>query len=480
MSDQKAKELIKDDGLGKVIGSLGSEFPIITINNYTFSVQELESLTISLNEWLPTCNLSVNLTSGIFITRHLPKDGDVISVFIRSENNLFKPIKNDYLITDMGSSPSYDAEGNVMNFIFNGILRVPNLYADESKTYKKLTSYEVLLDIANTTGLGFVTNETSTDDKMNWLCANVNKPVFIQDVVKHSYKDDKSFFDSWVDYYYNLNFVNVNKVLSVSDNIENLDGIYQGVMKTDYSNDKAAFEKETLMLTNSSEATHTTMYFKNFQVTNRSGLLSTTYGYKNEISFFDKAIDELVKFNIDPFRTENSEKTKIVMMGRKNEDYYKKDIKTKWLGFQHSLPDDNVHSFYKLAYMQNHYNNLESTRITLNLELPKCNFNLYKGMSIPIIFFVSNDPNRAKFSGNEEDKGKERQFTIDRSLSGNYYIKNINILFKKEIIQASKQENDKTIKREYKVQISQSVTVTRREWTVQNQRKEDVLNETNS
>ena len=85
--------------LGKYIGSVGGSYPYITINGYgPFSVREIEYFEIECEDFLPTINLYIRPGTGVFLTKHFPKDGDLISVYIRSMTNEFKPIRNDYYI----------------------------------------------------------------------------------------------------------------------------------------------------------------------------------------------------------------------------------------------------------------------------------------------------------------------------------------------------------------------------------------------
>ena len=106
------KELSKNDQLGKITGSQGVEFPVVEINGHKFVANELQFLSLSSSGWLPECSFTVYPTSGVFQNKHYPRDGDVFSIWIRSENTMFKPIRNDFLITDISSSFSEDLSGS--------------------------------------------------------------------------------------------------------------------------------------------------------------------------------------------------------------------------------------------------------------------------------------------------------------------------------------------------------------------------------
>ena len=445
--------------LGKYIGGLGGTQPLISINDYYFNSREIIKFEINTFFWEPRCTLTVELHGGIFLTRHFPKDGDIISVFIRSYKNDFKPIRNDYLIQKVVSSKSTDVEGSEIRITFYGILRVPKMYFEICKGIKEKTSYESLLDMATELDLGFVSNEVDIMlDKMNWICGWQTYAEFIQHITSRSYKDEYSFYDSWIDYYYNLNFLNVNKVLSVSDNEPAKDGLHRGSWTLDHGlSDFTHHEKGKLLLTNAKEYVSTNSFFNSIRIYNDSGNISSINGYKRHIYFYDFNNEELVDFDIESLTTEGAEKNKVILKGRQGEDYYKNQTKRKWLGIQYSLEDHNVHQHYKESYIQNFQNLLELNRLTLIVSLPQTNFNLYKGQRIPLIFVLQDDPNRIKVAGNLEDKARTIGFSLDRFLTGNYYIKGIKFVYNQD----DESEYERGL---VKGTWQQEVLLTRREW----------------
>jgi hypothetical protein len=458
----EAEKLIQNDQTGKILGKFGSEFPVVSINNYTFNENELIHLSISCIDWIPVVNLTVKTLNGIFLTRHFPKDGDLISVFIRSSNNLFKPIKMDFLITEINTSYSRDREGSEMTYYFTGFLRIPNFYADWCVSYPEMSSVEVMIEIANKFGLGFVSNEVSTEDTMTWINPTKPVPLFIQDLVKHAYKDENSFFDSWIDVYYNLNFMNMNKMFIVPDDLDIRDGLLKGNWTSDNRMGNNSFEITKNILTNSSEAADSNFYFNSFQLGNFSGLITSLFGYKKKLHFYDFALKEKVDFSLMAMKTQNAEKSKNILLGRVGEDYYKKDVKSKWLGLQFSKPYGNVHNFYKMSEVQNIYNNLEIKKINVLLQLPNCNFNIYKGQVLPVMFIVQDDIDMLKVAGNVEDDSKRKGQTMDRTMSGNYVVMGYEIIYNQKV--------DST-KGQAQGTFSQEIILSRREWSAPNSDK---------
>lgn len=162
----KGMKIPESSNIGKVIGSVGSDFPEISINGYRISTNELKTFEINMEGWIPTVNVTFKTNNPSFRLKHLPHDGDLISVYIRPDNDMFRPIKADFLITTFDTNFSQDKDGAFILWSLNGILNIPLLYKDYCKSYSQKTSFEVFLDFVNEQGLGFVTNVEKTEDKM--------------------------------------------------------------------------------------------------------------------------------------------------------------------------------------------------------------------------------------------------------------------------------------------------------------------------
>jgi hypothetical protein len=431
MSEFTDSEIIVENGIGKKIGAAGSNVPIISCNGYTFSPNEIKVFEIDTTDWIPKLDLRIKTSSGVFLSRHFPKDGDLLSVFIRSMTSLFKPIRVDFIILQVDSNFSKDSEGNTQIYDFSGIMNLTNMFSSKNDwIFEDMISAKACLELANKIGLGFVSNDIETNDKMTWRANGTSYISIIDSIRQHAYKDDNSFFDVWIDYYYNMNFINLNKVYSVSDDMKTLEGYYSGIYQADYDTIDGGTQntKTTMILTNSLESKSSNMFFKSFSIMNNSGFKNSSEGYKKKLYFYDDLLKENVSFETSPFKTAGSEKTKNPMLGRKGENYYKDNIINEWIGFQMSgVPVGNVHSKWRLAQIQNEWNRLECEKITLKLNFENCNFNIFKGMVIPIIFEVVEDNLRVKVSGNMEDQGEKSGASLDRFLSGNYVVRGVNL-----------------------------------------------------
>ena len=125
----------------------GGLYPLVQINGHRFTEDELVRMYLDETSFIPRINISIATTDGFFLSKHFPKDGDPMSLFIRSKLDEFKPIRMDFEIMGVQSMPSTDDSGEKIAFIIEGIMRVPGLFAETCKSYN-MTSYDCLLKAA--------------------------------------------------------------------------------------------------------------------------------------------------------------------------------------------------------------------------------------------------------------------------------------------------------------------------------------------
>ena len=210
-------ELAKDLAADNTDATLGSKTPLVVINGY-YVTKYLQYFNLVMNGFMPVVRLGFTAMETSFLSVSYPKDGDIVSVYIRSIEDVYKPIRMDFNIltvdaelTSKLSDKGTDSDGIGQNLKFNILAecRVPGIYTNRSKSFKDSTSYDTLFQVAQDLDLGFSTNDSNLNDTMSWICPNYSYFDFVKDVTGDSYKDDNSFYMSFIDCYYNLNFVNM-------------------------------------------------------------------------------------------------------------------------------------------------------------------------------------------------------------------------------------------------------------------------------
>ncbi len=444
----------------------GFEFPYILINGYRIRKTELTSFEIDCSNFLPILHMKIIISNHEFVAQKLPKDGDIASVYLRSYNDVYKPIRNDYLITHIETSYLNDLEP-VTIFYITGILNIKKIWVEQNKAFKG-TSIDVIKKVASELQLGFATNiEDPTDDEMIWICDWKSYKDFILHITSHSWRNENTFYRSFIDVYYNVNFIEVEKQFDQTKQFDEAIAIFQRNVFND-SDPNLAIEgeqpnkKQELILSNLELATNSNFKITNYELINNSSAISYSEGYGKKMYFYDHTLKTISEENIiefNPLSTPGTEDTKIRLRGLKDERIEKEHLKNIWNGIQYSLPNGNVHQKYALALHQNFTNNKELEKMYIDIDLWGWNPAVVKMERIPIIIFITDNlqDSAVYMSAQEIQNNKNNKNlpllsinpTVDRFLSGFFVVEGFKIVY------------DVTIGR-----ITAKYKLTRREWGV--------------
>jgi len=454
--------------------------PLVKINDFIFNENELVSMSIDTDDFLPKITLSLSILNDAFISKEMPKDGDIISIAIRSNSDILNMIRNDYVITHMIVAEKSTSHKRPSLITIFGELFVPYLRSQKNDFSVLGTSMDAMIKIARDLKLGFATNDDDTNDKQIWLKANASPISFINDVVVKAWKDNESFYDVWIDVYYNLNFVNMNKQLISSETldvavlIDNLNTKYMFGTKT--SKDEAISMPK--VFSNFPDIINTSFYIDSWSPINNSSAITFEVGavlvgemFEHNISLYKDAVSQ--KYWAIPIEPtyDNAKLDKfIILRGRAAQDsstsgedsklanYNYREIYEKypWLGIQYTIGDSNQpvvnwtgnhHKNYLRAAAQNLINLKELDKLNVTIGVSGTNLNLIKGEKVPVILMRTNVINNMLI-----DKNADPTTSPDLFYSGWYIIKGFNIGWSRE--------NNKSLKNGF----TQSFVLTRREW----------------
>jgi len=457
------------------------EFPLIKINEYIFSRDEIRSVTIDCTEFLPKITLNIGLISQLFLAKEMPKDGDIISLAIRGRTDALKIIRNDYVIIGVHTLPNLTEQKGPVGMTFYGELFVPGLKSQINDFSFKGTTLEALKDFAKRYGLGFATNEDDTDDKQIWLKANIAGDIYINQLTERAWRNDQSFYQCWIDLYYNLNFININKQMLSSESEVDIAALASNIdSNTNYKPDTAP-EKTivTVKVFSNLPTFRTSSFFINsWRPINRASAITFQIGTKMTCEMFEH--------NKNLY--ENSEKQKywavpveptydlakldkmIVLRGRASYVTDKKNSELKranypyvnlyekfpWLGVQYTISnsnDDNLqwdgnhHRNYQVAKVKNLINNKELDKLNLHIEVNGTNFNVIRGDKIPVALIRTDAIDNYKINPNSNFAD-----ALDLFYSGWYLVKGF-------ILSWSSRNEDSIMSN-----FLQEFILTRREW----------------
>lgn len=408
--------------------------PVIFINGY-FVHRYLMDFHLDMNGILPVVNFKFYTGGPTFLTVNYPKDGDIASIYIRSNVSVYKPIRMDFNVLSVDSNVSSDSQGNLLIFSIVGECRIPGFYSEVCKAYPNRTSHDTLFAVSQDLDLGFATNDSTLNDSMTWICPNLSYYNFIKEVTKSSYKDDRSFYSTWVDAYYNLNFVNLNNQLEAT-NISQLVKVQPTAGRgqandTKYVGSELQSIETYLTVTNDPLLAGYPFFINGYTLISEAGNIANGAGYVQVVQLYNEnteyknsAAEKNVSYTIQATTTENIKENMVLQRGRPSEKIYLKEIRKRWMGILDSGENGSVHENYLQARIQNSLNISDITKFTLQVETISYFPGFYRGQVIPVLIYVTDKGIRMENTGkssNQNSKNTDGKI-LDQFLSGQYIL----------------------------------------------------------
>lgn len=463
----------EEEGGDKLTKQMGNIEPFIMVNKYTFGRNQVRSVSLTLGGIVPKCTVEVEDTKSGFEVDSYPRDGDVFTLLINSKNQeTFKSIHMDFSITNILASKGVEGQGALITM--DGIAKVPKLFGENCQKLDSAGSLDHMEMVARELKLGLATNIDTTDDTMPRIQAYETYLEFIKTIAEDSYIDDDSFQKYYIDQYYYLNFVEVNRIFNSSNpSIEELQASLASSAQSYGERGNADGEDPDnadmpLLLTNFLEVKGLNMYVEEVEVINNSNKISLKAGNKRNVMIYDNnsSEDRLQQFDIEPLSSTNLRDIEEPLKGKRNEEDYQDNVKYKYIGRQDSGEDGlgNVHPNSVFAKLHNKQNEMETQKMKVKVTLNSFNPSLYKYQKIPLLMYhydgqkighanltkleheeAGFDEQHLGLKSEDTGEGLPSQM-LDRFLTGFYIIENIDITY------------DST------VGLTQEVTLIRREW----------------
>lgn len=444
----------------------GISYPIICINDNFLEQDEITYMEISCDKFLPYIHLEIAPKTETLIIKDPPKDGDIISVFIRTTTDVIVPLRCDFIIKNSNSGDKMVTNRHgISKLILDGTLFIPGINS-QSKSFANFgTSKDALKAVAKQLRLGFATNDMNdTNDKQIWICPKSNIESYIKEIESHAWRDEQSFFKTWIDVYYNLNYINVNEALMSSDNDIDITAYsstidFQKLYPINTSQDNAnEFPK---LFNNIIDETRKSSFFVlNWQPVNNSSKITNKIGSKiNTFVFVHN--QNLYNDEEDPYMTlENNQMydpqkidSYIILRGRTTYDassatsgeMARENIKTddinthnKWGGIQYTMSDSdgddknswsgNVHMNYNRAESHNTLNKKELDKMYIKMTVSGPCLQVMRGEKVPVM--LKNTPG---ITTDMMDAQNESEININRMYSGMYFVDGYKLIFKPKI-----------------------------------------------
>ena len=283
--------------------------PVVYINNFMIPQTNITNFCLDYSSFAPQVMVEfVDMTNDMLST-NIPKPGSYIKVYIGGygDEQYYKPIRQDFVITNInktnrtgGEYQNYPNSGNPIKYKITGILNVPLGFTKMPWSSSKINARQAMFNLSTTLGLGFATNFEIDGkvDVMRWINTQ-NKSLydFMKEVTQHSCYSPYTFFTSFIDQYYVLNYVECRRLLShAGSKTDSPQIIYNCIMpenekiKSDKPNDDLNSGTQKLsyyFLSNSEEFKGWTNYIEEYFVLN-DGYSMMSDGYNKILTYSDK------------------------------------------------------------------------------------------------------------------------------------------------------------------------------------------------
>lgn len=421
---------------------VGYKKPFITINGIRVDTR-LISFELDTNGFLPVCSFSFLMSDSVFLSKGYPKDGDVFSVYIRAVGEVYKPIRMDFNVLSVDGVPISgleNSDGIDQTFTILGECRVPGIYTQRTKAFRNKTSAETLIEVSQDLGLGFSTNDISLNDSMTWICPNFSYYDFVMEVCQHAYKDDFSYYDVWVDVYYNLNFVNLGNQFGIrkmeAENVRALSSGRGGNLDDDsiIPGMNLGFLDVPLILNNRDENRSLSLFIEGYTLLSNSGQNANMGGYFAEVQYYNSNKEEdggYGRYLVESITTSDIGENTFIQKGRPTEDLYRDEKRIVWTGSNKTGDRATTHANYNHSEIQNEINLLDSMKFNLVLEFSKYLPFLYRGQVVPVEIYVKDQGKRKENSGDGPSTSDGKP-VLDKFLSGLYVISGYELFYDRE------------------------------------------------
>ena len=298
--------------------------PVVYINDFMIPQTNITNFCLDYSSFAPQVMVEFVDISNDMLSTNIPKPGSYIKVYIGGygDEKYYKPIRQDFVITNVTKTNKtggeYQNSGNPIKYRMTGILNVPMGFRKMSWSSSKINARQALFNLSNTVGLGFATNFNTNNnvDVMRWInTQNKSYYDFMKDITQHSCYSPYTFFTSFIDQYYVLNFVECRRLLSHGGKKTDIPQmIYNGIMPEMNKDKNNNVDSEDLndgnqkvsyyFLSNSEEFKGWSNYIEEYYELN-DGYSLLSDGYNKTLTYSDKCgfldlMSKTYKFRITP------------------------------------------------------------------------------------------------------------------------------------------------------------------------------------
>jgi len=390
----------------------------LSVSGTTIEPQDIMFVKLSNSKFLPEIELSCQDTTGTFYNDFFPFDHDtVISIFVKSPSENVYPIRMDFRVTEYEIIKSTPSENNAYKYIMKGLLDIDDLYFTKYESFKDKSSYQVVKELVVNMGFGFASNIEDSDDKMTWINPSTTYIEFIKDVTSRAYVSDNSFVWTFIDFYYNVNYIDVEKELDESPKESQV--LNSKVLLPGSKSEES--DVVPLYLSNNPALKSTNKYIDKFDLLNQSFKVNLDKSYRLRATWFDTTDKTIYRKFINDLSTDDEN---IKPLYDYDSDMYRNYRNDEYILVK--IKEDNNHKNYAVALKINEFNLENIQKVKMVAILNQVNFDLKRFQKVNVEMY-----NIDSVLSTNSTKDYSSINNINETLSGYWLVTGINYIYKR-------------------------------------------------
>jgi len=246
----------------------GTQVPLIKVGDIVLDYNQITYMELDGRKRLPQLTITF-MDNGMIRGLQMPSsDSEVRLQILPRFENAYKKIDLTFYIKRCS-----DDEGEIT---LTCIYKVPELYNSKIECFGELSSYEAFEKVAQNCQLGFASNVADSTDKRYIYCANQSYIELMDKTIEDSGTgeiDSKVMYDWWVDFWNNINFVDIYERYNAVDPEEDMMVYVSAGMGPDVSQtsiDDQMFIRTPAVLSNDPIRMQTDLFVDKYEVSNNS------------------------------------------------------------------------------------------------------------------------------------------------------------------------------------------------------------------
>ncbi len=390
--------------------------PLIMVNKVVVDFKDVENFTLKSTGPIPQLYFEIHDRDKLLSVINTPGlDNQVVIQIIPPFDNAYKKINLIFAVSNVS------IKNDVVKI--NGTYKVPKLLSSSFKSFGEITTFDLFKQIADDTGLGFATNCVSDEaDKRYIYSDNSTLLEVMSREITRSNSDSTHIYDYWVDFWDNINYVNMYDQYNSKASDEDLMIWIAGIQNEFEEGVKIRPIKSKAVINNHPMFAESDLKANEYEIINNTGT-NIGGGTDKVYSVFEDAKGEYLDY--------------LVQDGDVKEDIY---TKFEYLGENYGKYNYLLATACRQTYIKKM--NTETIKVTIKKPL----LALMRGHKVEFAWYINDDgwngkmknlsdaglikdSKYIKINGSLEDHADltganttDGKFVLDKSVSGQYTI----------------------------------------------------------